>query len=62
MPDPPPVERWKRLGAEAATEQDPKRLLALVQEISRLLEEKSSRGSDKKIQNILPDSKDGSLR
>jgi hypothetical protein len=35
-----PVERWKMLCALAASEQDPRKLLALIQEISTLLEEK----------------------
>lgn len=33
-------EPWKDLCAQASVEQDPERLLALVQEISRLLEKK----------------------
>jgi hypothetical protein len=33
-------ERWMDLCAQASVEQDPERLLALVQEISRLLEKK----------------------
>ena len=33
------TERWIRLCELAATEQDPKRLLTLVREINRLLEE-----------------------
>ena len=32
-------ERWKELCALAAVEQDPQRLLELVQEITRLLDE-----------------------
>jgi len=36
-------ERWKELCAEAAIEQDPQRLLELVKEINRLLEEKEAR-------------------
>ena|SRR5258708_33185743 len=42
----PPVEdddRWKELSALAAKEQDPDKLLELVQEINRLLEEKERR-------------------
>jgi len=35
-----PKERWQELSEQAAKEQDPKRLLELVQEINRLLEEK----------------------
>jgi hypothetical protein len=33
-------ERWRELCAQAAVEQDPKKLLALVTEITRLLGEK----------------------
>ncbi len=36
-------ERWMELCAQASNEQDPERLLALVQEINRLLEEKERR-------------------
>jgi len=36
-------ERWKELCAEAAIEQDPQRLLELVTEINRLLQEKETR-------------------
>jgi hypothetical protein len=43
------TERWKELCALASVEQDPQRLLELVQEINRLLDEldqekKSPRG------------------
>ncbi len=38
MTDP---EKWKELCAEAAVEQDPERLLKLVQEINRILEERN---------------------
>ena len=31
-------EKWKELCAQAAVEQDPKRLLELVEEINRILE------------------------
>jgi len=37
------LERWQELCAQAATEQDPDRLLVLVQEINRLLEDKEKR-------------------
>jgi len=40
MKDP---EKWQDLCAQAATEQDPKKLMALVSEINRLLEEKERR-------------------
>jgi hypothetical protein len=36
-------EKWMQLCAEAAIEQDSDRLLMLVQEINRLLEEKEQR-------------------
>lgn len=35
-----PRERWQELSEQAAKEQDPKRVLELIQEINRLLEEK----------------------
>lgn len=36
-------ERWLQLCKQAAAEQDPHRLLLLVEEINRLLEEKENR-------------------
>jgi hypothetical protein len=36
-------EKWFELCAQAAVEKDPDKLLVLVQEINRLLEEKESR-------------------
>lgn len=36
-------ERWMQLCAQAAVEQDPEKLLALVKEINDLLEEKERR-------------------
>lgn len=36
-------ERWQELSEQAAKEQDPQRVLELVQEINRLLEEKEQR-------------------
>jgi hypothetical protein len=36
-------ERWRELCAKAAEEQDPAKLLKLVEEINRLLQEKESR-------------------
>jgi hypothetical protein len=36
-------EHWMRLCEQAANEQDPKRLMELVHEINRLLEEKENR-------------------
>jgi hypothetical protein len=37
------LERWQKLCAEAAGEQDPERLMQLVQEIDRMLSEKEQR-------------------
>jgi hypothetical protein len=37
------AERWRMLCAQAAMEQDPKKLLALAEEINRLLHEKEQR-------------------
>jgi len=36
-------ERWFELCEQAATEQDPQKLLELIREINRLLEEKQQR-------------------
>ena len=36
-------EQWMRLCEQAANEQDPQKLLGLVREINRLLEEKEQR-------------------
>ena len=38
-------EKWKELCAKAAGEQDPKRLLELVQEINRILDELDNKKS-----------------
>jgi hypothetical protein len=38
-----PKERWYELCKEASLEKDPERLLKLIQEINRLLEEKETR-------------------
>src|SRR3974390_1294427 len=37
------IERWMQLCAQAATEEDPTRLIALVNEINDLLEQKERR-------------------
>lgn len=37
------LEKWEYLCREAATEQDPERLIALTREINRLLDEKEQR-------------------
>jgi hypothetical protein len=39
----PNLERWQELCRQAATEQDPKRLMELTAEIIRLLEDKEQR-------------------
>jgi hypothetical protein len=39
-------QRWKELCAQAAVEQDPKKLIELTKEIDRLLAEKQSRLDD----------------
>jgi hypothetical protein len=36
-------ERWRALCQQAQTEQDPDKFMALIQEITRLLEEKERR-------------------
>jgi hypothetical protein len=36
-------ERWRDLCAQAAVEQDPERLIALIQQINQLLEQKEQR-------------------
>jgi hypothetical protein len=36
-------ERWRELCEQAATEQDPDKLLTLVEEITRLLKEREDR-------------------
>jgi hypothetical protein len=48
----PNKELWKQLCEQAAIEQDPDRLMDLVQEISRLLDEKQAR-----LNNVRADSK-----
>ncbi len=42
-------EKWMELCEQASTEQDPEKLLALVQEINRLLEAKQERLSKQKL-------------
>jgi|GraSoiStandDraft_24_1057298.scaffolds.fasta_scaffold5027564_1 hypothetical protein len=37
------AERWQMLCEQAATEQDSERLMALIKEITRLLDEKNRR-------------------
>ena len=38
-------EQWRELCAQATVEQDPQKLMELVKEISRLLDEKQGRSS-----------------
>jgi len=37
------LEQWQKLCKQAAAERDPKKLMELIQEINRLLEEKEQR-------------------
>lgn len=37
------LEQWQKLCAEAAGERDPERLMKLIQEINRMLEQKEQR-------------------
>jgi hypothetical protein len=45
-------ERWRTLTEQAAIEQDPERLLDLIREINRLLEEKEDRLLRRRKDNI----------
>lgn len=47
-------ERWRQLCAQAAVEQDPKKLLELVAEITRLLGEKYDRAKTVDEQTSTP--------
>jgi hypothetical protein len=52
-------ERWRELCAQAAVEQDPKKLMELVAEISRLFdEERETRKSANEDQSEEQDSKE----
>ena len=52
-------ERWRELCAQAAVEQDPKKLMELVAEISRLFDEKrKARKPANEDQSEAQDSKD----
>jgi hypothetical protein len=44
-------EQWKELCNQASVEQDPKKLMALVTEITRLLEEKQKRLNSMRLKN-----------
>jgi len=44
-------ERWRELCAQAAVEQDPEKLMELVTEITRLLEEEQERARLKRQQS-----------
>ena len=46
------TERWRQLCELASKEQDSKKLLALVEEINRLLETKRNNGSDQEAEKI----------
>ena len=51
-------ERWRELCALAAVEQDPKKLMELVREITRLLELRDGRRArEKDIEDEEPDAK-----
>jgi predicted nucleotidyltransferase len=50
------LEQWQMLCAEAATEKDPERLMALVREISRLLDEKPERLEKPEIREAVGES------
>jgi DNA-directed RNA polymerase specialized sigma subunit len=52
----PNLERWQELCHQAATEQDPKRLMELTAEIIRLLDEKEKRLLAKRKQDDLNNS------
>jgi hypothetical protein len=49
-------ELWLELCGQAATEQDPEKLYAFVQEINRILEEKRLRLSEKRMAGRNPPS------
>ncbi len=42
-------EQWERLCAEAAVEQDPKRLLELIEQINTLLKAKEERMKEQRL-------------
>jgi hypothetical protein len=45
---PEELQDWQRLCAQAATEKDPARLMALIDEINRILREKEERLAPRK--------------
>jgi hypothetical protein len=47
-------ERWLELCEQAAVEQDPKKLIALVTEINRLLDEKRRRLQRRRLMEATP--------
>ena len=47
-------ERWLDLCEQAAVEQDPKKLIALITEINRLLDEKRKRLQRKRLMEAMP--------
>ena len=46
-------EHWKQLCEQAAVEQDPKRLMALIEEITRMLDEKELHSQPHKVRSPL---------
>ena len=44
------AESWQNLCAQAAVEQDPQKLMQLVEEITRLLDEKKDRLSNVQVE------------
>jgi hypothetical protein len=48
----PKRERWMELCEQAATEQDPEKLLSLTREINQLLEEKEQRIREEREHSI----------
>ena len=48
-------ERWQQLCAQAATEQDPQKLMDLITEINRLLQEKEQRLAGRQLKTEAAD-------
>jgi hypothetical protein len=55
-------ERWQQLCQQAATEQDPERLLLLVEEITELLQKKQARLYQQRLKPQKSDTHDESRR
>lgn len=49
------LERWQQLCAQAADEQDPRKLLEFVKEINRLLQEKEQRLAGRQLKTEAAD-------